>query len=341
MYIGFFCNYNFYNQNRMLRDPSSPIGDNLMYPVFYLAKQLEKLGHKTATIDTDNIEKFDAVVFFDFPTLKNKYFKKLIKLGRDNVYLLVMESPLIKPDNLNQENHTYFKKIFTWDDNIIDNKKYFKINYSHSIPTEFDFNLAGEKKLCAIISGNKYVRHPAELYTERIKAIRWFEKNHPDEFDLYGTGWDRYNFYGEFLGIKLARLNRLKFLTKLLAPDYPSNKGTVMSKNKTYKNYKFAVCYENAKGFDGYITEKIFDCFFAGCIPIYLGAPNISEHIPSNCFVNKKNFKTYEELYGYIKNMPSKEYLNYLNAIKNFLKSDKAYPFSAEHFAETIIREII
>ena len=215
MYIGIFCNYNFYNQNRMLRDPSSPIVDNLMYPVFYLAKQLEKLGHKTATIDTDNIEKFDAVVFFDFPTLKNKYFKKLIKLGRDNVYLLVMESPLIKPDNLNQENHTYFKKIFTWDDNIIDNKKYFKINYSHSIPTEFDFNLAGEKKLCAIISGNKYVRHPAELYTERIKAIRWFEKNHPDEFDLYGTGWDRYNFYGEFLGIKLARLNRLKFLTKL------------------------------------------------------------------------------------------------------------------------------
>ena len=28
-------------------------------------------------------------------------------------------------------NHKYFNKIFTWDDKIIDNKKYFKINFSH------------------------------------------------------------------------------------------------------------------------------------------------------------------------------------------------------------------
>ena len=42
-----------------------------------------------------------------------------------------------------------------------------------------------------------------------------------------------------------------------------------------------------------------------------------------------------------IKNMSDKEYLNYLEVIKNFIKSDKIYPFSAEYFAEKITKEIL
>jgi hypothetical protein len=183
--------------------------------------------------------------------------------------------------------------------------------------------------------------HPKELYTERIKAIRWFEDNHPEDFDLYGNGWDRYHFEGIFLGIKIARLNRLKFLTKLLRPYYPSYRGSIKSKRETYQKYKFAVCYENVKDAEGYITEKIFDCFFGGSVPIYLGVQNITRHIPQNTFINKRNFDTYEDLYAYIKNMPDVKYLDYLEAIKKFLKSMQAYPFSAEYFADTIIKEII
>jgi hypothetical protein len=25
-----------------------------------------------------------------------------------------------------------------------------------------------------------------------VEAIKWFEKNHPEDFDFYGIGWDRY-----------------------------------------------------------------------------------------------------------------------------------------------------
>ena len=340
MYIGFFCNHSFYNNNRMLRDPSSTIGDNLMYPFFNLARELEKLGHKTATIDTDNIEKFDAVIFLDFPTFKNRYFNQLIKLGRDNMYLLILESPLVKPDNLDPENHKYFKKIFTWTDDLVDNKKYFKLNYCHKVPKELNFDISKKEKLCAVISGNKLTRYPGELYSERIKAIRWFEKNHPEDFDLYGMGWDRYNFQGKIFGVNIARLNRLTFLTKLLATKYPSYKGKIKSKNETYRRYKFSLCYENVEGFNGYITEKIVDCFFAGCVPVYLGAPNITKYIPENTFIDKKKFNSYENLYKHLKNMSNEKYAGYLEAIENFIKSEKFYPFSAECFAETIIKEI-
>ena len=348
MYIGFYSYHTFYNKNRLLNDPSSPIGDDLMYPFFLLGKKLEALGHKVSTVDMDDISKFDAIVFIEFPGRNNKFFKQCLKNKKQNLYLLISESPVIKPDNLDKNNHNYFKKIFSWADDIIDNpstnsgqvKKYFKVNYGNKIPGNPDFNIKDKTNLCVAISSNKFKKDKNELYSERIKAIRWFEKNHPENFDLYGKGWDRYNFEGKILGFNIARLNRLKFLTKLLRPHYPSYKGPVKSKKETFSKYKFSICYENSGGFNGYITEKIFDSLFAGCVPIYLGSPNIEKHIPSNAFIDKRNFKTYEELYNHIKNMPDQEYINYLENIKNFLESDRAYPFSAECFANILIKEI-
>jgi len=336
MYIGFFNYYEVYNKNKMFTDKSSPIGDDLMYPFVYLGDYLIKKGHEINTIDMDNIENFDAIIFMDFPTFRNEYFKQLVDDGFKKLYLIIFESKITKPDNWNIENHKYFKKIFTWNDELVDNKKYFKINFSGKIPTDLNFNLNKKNKLCTMIAGHKFKKHPLELYTERIKAIRWFEKNHPEDFDLYGIGWDKYYFRGI-----LSRLNRFNVLRKILKPKYPSYKGPIKSKREIYKKYKFAICYENARDIPGYITEKIFDCFFAGCVPIYWGAPNITDHIPANTFIDRRNFKTYEELYSYLKNMPDEEYLDYLDAIKDFIKSNKIYPFSAEYFAEKITNEIL
>ncbi|OGZ65385.1 MAG: hypothetical protein A3C50_03530 [Candidatus Staskawiczbacteria bacterium RIFCSPHIGHO2_02_FULL_43_16] len=340
MRIGFYSSYSVYNKNRMFLDPSSPIGDNLMYPFFYLGKQLEKMGHSAATIDTDDLKNFDTVVFLEFPTFKNKYFKHLVKNKFEKLYLMVMESPIVRPNNLDLKNHVYFKKIFTWQDNLVDNKKYFRINYAHGLPAHYRVDTDKKEKLCALIASNKGGHAPGELYSERRRAIRWFEANHPEDFDLYGKNWDRFNFSDILLGVNLARLNRLTFLTKLLAPHYPSYRGQVISKKTTYQNYKFSLCYENVSGFPGYITEKIMDGFLGGTIPIYLGAPNITDHIPKETFIDKRDFKTYGELYHYIKHMPEIEYQNYLGAIKNFLEGPNAYPFSAECFANTIIKEI-
>jgi len=328
--------------------------DNYLYCFYLLKKKFGEKGINLSTQDINKPKESEFVIFFEMPKIKNIIPEK-------NNYLLIYESPLIRKDNWNLENHKHFKKIFTWNDNFVDNKKYFKINYSFQIPKDINFDfypvrdpekkeearldhisngVRKKEKLCALIAGNKFKSHPQELYSQRIKAIRWFEKNHPQDFDLYGMGWDRYYFQGHFLGINLLRLNRLKFLAKLLKPNYPSYKGTIISKQEVCPKYKFAFAYENTKA-AGYITEKIFDCFFNGTVPIYLGAPNITDYIPENTFVDKRKFKNYEELYSFIKNMPDKEYINYLKAIENFLKSNKIYTFSADYFAEKISQVIL
>jgi hypothetical protein len=53
---------------------------------------------------------------------------------------------------------------------------------------------------------------------------------------------------------------------------------------KIFNRYKFIICVENSKT-DNYITEKIFNVFLAKAIPIYDGAPNITNYINSSSFI--------------------------------------------------------
>ena len=91
----------------------------------------------------------------------------------------------------------------------------------------------------------------------------------------------------------------------------------------------------------GYITEKIFDCFFAGCVPVYWGASNIYDYIPQTCFVDRRKFVDHESLYHFLLTMPEKNYIAYQNAIKIFLKSQAATLFYPEPFVSNIVDTIV
>ena len=45
---------------------------------------------------------------------------------------------------------------------------------------------------------------------------------------------------------------------------------SVENKNEWLKDYKFNICFENSS-YPGYLTEKLFDAYNAGCVPIYWG----------------------------------------------------------------------
>lgn len=328
------CVDNFYYHNKLF-DLSNPVNRDDAYYTNHLLR--ETLKRESISFNTyDYYTKKDTeyfLVFFDLP----KDHEKIVRRHREaEKFLFLFESEVIKPKNYKKEVHAHFSKVFTWHDDLVDGRKYYKSDFPNRIPVYPKFDLREKTKFCVMISGNKTISHPLEIYSERINAIRWFEKNHPEEFDLYGVGWDRYYFSGA-----LSKLNRFKRISSALKPKYPSYRGTVKSKNDTMRKYKYAICYENAKGIPGYITEKIFDCFFAGCVPVYWGAPNVQDHIPKDTFIDKRDFKTYEDLYRYLKNMDDEDYSNYLQAIEEFLKSEAIYPYSAEGFVETFMREII
>lgn len=41
----------------------------------------------------------------------------------------------------------------------------------------------------------------------------------------------------------------------------------------------YSLLQENSIATD-YVTEKLYDAFVAGCVPLYLGAPNIAKLLP-------------------------------------------------------------
>ena len=322
--------------------------DNWKYHWHLLKEEWKKEGFDLNTQDIYPLEDCDFIIFFDFPTFQENVLKKLYDLKK-TIYLLCFETDMIIPQNFEKANHKYFKQIFTMLDKWVDNKKFIKYYYPNKIPEDLNFSIKKKDKFCTLIASRKYIFDKRELCTERIKAILWFEKNHPNEFDLYGRQWHKgiwKPFILPFIHSKNFQQAEkftiwLKISKKLFNKKLKSYKGEVKSKKETYSRYKFAICYENAKNISGYITEKIFDCFFGGCIPIYLGAPNIANYIPKNTFIDKNSFKTYRKLYKFLKNMDNETYSQYLENIKTFLKSEKMFYFSAENFVITLTNTIL
>jgi hypothetical protein len=237
--------------------------------------------------------------------------------------------------------------IFTWDDTLINSSpRYLKLNFPYDVPpletlwferqTPQAF-LEAKTHGITLINGHKVALAKGELYQERIRLIRYLERYHPQQFDLYGTGW---NEMAGLVGARTLKWNLLRRLRtwspKSLRPvlfdetitfkPYPSYKGSVVDKLATLAQYRFAICYENAYNRKGYITEKLWDCLVAGCIPVYWGAPNIHEYFPTACYVDVTRFPNHKALIDYLLNMPEAEQLALLEAGATFLKQRATHP---------------
>ena len=288
------------------------------------------------TSDQLAIDKADAFLFVDMPELDSPYFSKAIATNKPT-YLLAWESSMINPRNSEPRFHDAFRKVFTYDDTLLDGERYIKVPYCFEFPEAIPKRPYDQRKLCCLIVGNKISGHPLELYSSRLETIAWFEANHPDEFDLYGQGWNKF-LPSKNLWQKIV--NNVPMLSKYLSPKRLAYRGEVDDKLAIYQEYLFAICYENARDLPGYISEKIFDCFFGGCVPIYWGAPNITSYIPETCFIDRRKFGTHAELYEYLRAMKMKTYLGYLSAIEDFLKRNHSGIFSVDYFARTIVGHI-
>ncbi len=63
---------------------------------------------------------------------------------------------------------------------------------------------------------------------------------------------------------------------------------------------KFVIAYEN-RDYDGYITEKVFQAYFSGAIPLYYGNKSVMHDINKNAIIYQGDFKSESDLVNYIK----------------------------------------
>lgn len=253
-------------------------------------------------------------------TLSEEAFAKLPK---EKLLFFIMEPFFVsEPGALPRDYTDHYRRIYTCNETLVDGKKFFYLPYPHLMPMYTDLPPFEKKKLCALFSGsdNEYPERKNELYSERMKMVEFFETKPEGELDIYGKFWVK-RFYRDFRGA-------------IAGSHYGKEKLSVL------KNYRFSICFENTKDLNGYITEKIFCCFAAGCVPIYWGPTNIESYIPKSCFIDYRDFASREQLYQYIKTMSKDRYEQYLASIRYYLKSEKAQLFAPETF-ENIVYDAV
>lgn len=281
-------------------------------PMYQMQRIFRERGDELHTVDVFNdLKEIDFFLLFE---LNWTWLKEISRIGKaDKVIYCNGEPPVVTRINA-PKGYKFLSRfvpyILSWNKEWVNNKTVFKRN----IPYYFSNNLGsvpfGERKLVTGISGNKTSKHPKELYSEREKVYKYFEQNYPDCFDFYGTGWSK--------------------------KDHPCYGGEIDCKSDIYHNYRFAICFENMKDINDYVTEKIWDCLTSGIVPIYAGAKNIQDYIPKECYIDYFEFNNCEELASYLLNVDEREYQRYLVEAQRLLNTNIKEEFSGRKYADCI-----
>lgn len=142
-----------------------------------------------------------------------------------------------------------------------------------------DISHPDKNMIPAVYQRVKYFKLVYPLFDNIRNSIRFNQK----KFCLF-TSRNGLNPNKQLIINQLSSLGPIDFLDKydsILKDKTCYNSEELI---KIYSEYKFIICFENSKT-DGYITEKIFNVFLSGSVPIYDGAPNITDYIVSGSFI--------------------------------------------------------
>lgn len=178
-----------------------------------------------------------------------------------------------------------------------------------------------KKKFMVMLRGNKVSTQPGQLYDERRKLVRFFEERPDDLFDLYGPGWNDAEHQ--------------------IPVFYRNYRGYATSTVDTFAQYKFTLGMDNS-AVPGLFTYDMFSAMLAGSVPVYLGAPDITDFVPADTFINVREFSSYEALLDrllYVEN--SGEIDRYRDRASRFLNSTRFEPFTMDYFTRTVRNAVL
>lgn len=264
------------------------------------------------TANSKNLSQYDSLIFFCH-SLKD-YLKVIYQgFGSKSLYVAwepAVVDPLHEPESLIEISKA-FGGVLTWQDELLNLPRFHRIRYAQS-DREWSTPLTLFKDRCLLVnvSGNKSSAHKNSLYEERERIIQHFQSIDPSLIKLYGPGW-KHN-------------------------SNPCYQGLASSKALAYSQGKFALCLENMHGQKGYITEKIFDCFKAGIVPVYLGSPDIDSIIPKGSYIPYSTEDGPSKLIQQLGNITESEHSLMVEKGKSYIRKLGESQFSTRSFSDNL-----
>jgi len=353
----------FYRQglgNRMFA-PDFNINSHLMEPNVEWFNQCLAAGIELGTYDLMPVEKADLVIFMDLPAQRSEVLAVKRRAPQAKFLLALYESPFERPHWFNPKNHEEFDAVLTFNPQLWQRGgKYFQFYLPVGLPPAYIPATSFAQRLPSVMvnsnfyygigTGNRpwhwatgyrsiqragwqfglqdFIQAKRSLYYHgRQKLARAAEAFSENVLDVYGANWNGWNqgWYYRFFPDSPYQTARGKF---------DADKLTLLGR------YRFVIAYENYVSDVGYISEKIFDAFYAGCVPVYLGDQNVSNWIDPDCFVDARKFKSPRAVLQFVRDCDQSTWEGMIAAGQRYLKSEQIRLFQPKHFAETMVRAI-
>jgi alpha(1,3/1,4) fucosyltransferase len=320
--------YKAYYQDRLFDENDSVLNrDDTLAPFVRVRDALLKDGHNVHTADylLAHNEGEQSGDYYSFGVLENYQLVSKIPGLRMRAFV-IYEPPVVAP-------HLYrelpqltkaFERVYIhntdgdgYDLNGVDTSRLKKFYWPQprSEVVQAFWNIEDRLRRIVVINGNhKPISSNNELYSKRIEAIVSLSRF--NFIDLYGRGWERWWSRNSMWLPYLCNRRSLMSVYK----------GSCLSKYEVLGKYEFALCFENMS-MKGYVTEKIFDCFYAGAIPLYWGSSDINELIPENAYIDVRNFKSWKDLYLFLMSMSDTEIQSIRSAGRAFLQSNQGLKY--------------
>lgn len=204
------------------------------------------------------------------------YDVDLTRIPKESRFLIVQEPEVVLPDNYSTKNLEFFGAVIRVGRKPV--KDMYTLDWPqfwpNGLPTANSENRA--QTGAVLIAGNHLSFIKGELYSLRRKCAHKLQN-----LEVYGRGWNR----GYLVKLKIIVINfgefvqfRKKLSTQSLSCWFKHLEKSVVSpvnKLEVLQNFKVTLVIENSQEF---LSEKLFDAFFAGCIPVYVG-PQVSEYL--------------------------------------------------------------
>jgi len=230
---------------------------------------------------TSSVEEAEAVVSCDFLQSEVPLISSL-KFSIQRKILVFMEPEVVIPINFGKQIEDKFGTVIRVGRPGITSDK--NLRWPQKWRDVAPLNLNRGITEIAMICGNKISFVKGEMYSLRRRAAFEIE-----QIALYGSEWDSLNSTRmKKMIVEIASSLRAGYLPNLKSLRYwfaEKNdwRGAPADKAKVLEQFKVSLVIENSLEF---LSEKLFDSFFAGCIPVYVGPDLEDFEIPGSLVIS-------------------------------------------------------
>lgn len=287
-----------------------------------------------------------AAVFWDCPSLEDPDLR-LCQKEKIPFLLVISENLHLQPNATYPQLKFLARRVLTYQEDEVDHRQIHWLPYGLDLEAgrRFRRTVSAEDRpfLLGMINSWKKSEIPGDLYATRNRLAIQAGKILGPRMFLAGPGWDRHLVHAHKWQRSLTKrwpgLARRLFRWPNAAYQGPLPPGE--AKLKALAKCEFALVPENCRSLRGYITEKIFNGIFAGCIPIYQGHPLSVTHLPPEIFLPMEKFQTGQDLVNTLLHLPLKKKRELLEAGAAFLHSPGIEEFGVKKFADRVIQQIL